>query len=169
MRGAAVAARLGVSPTTVSTAYRELRLRGVVATEAGRGTRVVWRPPLVTPAAAHARTGLRDLASGNPDPELPPSLRSAVQGLDPDQPLYGAPTVLGDGVRAGARRRRRVRHAAPAVVRGARTRGGGLRGDASGTESDGGGGVDETAAHQQGGHLRYLGRSRDCSRAARVQ
>ncbi|WP_188187851.1 aminotransferase class I/II-fold pyridoxal phosphate-dependent enzyme [Nonomuraea sp. SYSU D8015] len=98
-----LAARLGVSPTTVSTAYRELRLRGVVAAEAGRGTRVVWRPPLVTRPAAHARAGVRDLASGNPDPDLLPSLRPAVRRLDPGRLLYGAPTVDPELIEVGRR------------------------------------------------------------------
>ncbi|MFG3438190.1 aminotransferase class I/II-fold pyridoxal phosphate-dependent enzyme [Nonomuraea sp. NPDC047897] len=89
-----LAARLGVSPTTVSTAYRELRQRGVVSTEAGRGTRVVWRPPLVTRSATRAGAGVRDLASGNPDPALLPSLHAAVHRLEPGQSLYGAPTIL---------------------------------------------------------------------------
>ncbi|MGI5286481.1 aminotransferase class I/II-fold pyridoxal phosphate-dependent enzyme [Nonomuraea polychroma] len=101
-----LAAQLGVSPTTVSTAYRELRQRGVVSAEAGRGTRVAWRPPLVTRATTQAKAraatgaatragaGVRDLASGNPDPALLPSLSAAVRRLEPGQPLYGAPTIL---------------------------------------------------------------------------
>ncbi|WP_165368329.1 aminotransferase class I/II-fold pyridoxal phosphate-dependent enzyme [Phytoactinopolyspora endophytica] len=52
-----LATRLGVSPTTVATAYRDLRMRGVVTSEAGRVTRIGTRPPVSTAAAQAARSG----------------------------------------------------------------------------------------------------------------
>jgi DNA-binding transcriptional MocR family regulator len=73
-----LAAEAGVSPMTVTTAYRELRRRGVVKTAGRRGTRVSERPPLPVSAAPLVPAGSRDLATGNPDPELLPTLSSAL-------------------------------------------------------------------------------------------
>lgn len=69
------AQQLGVSAATAASAYRLLRDRGVVVTDGRRGTRVRHGGPV----AAAARflplpSGVRDLASGNPDPELLPVL-----------------------------------------------------------------------------------------------
>src|SRR5688500_915832 len=66
---------LGVSAATVAAAYRLLRDRGIVVGEGRRGTRVRQGAPI----SAAARFlplpgGVRDLASGNPDPELLPLL-----------------------------------------------------------------------------------------------
>ncbi|NEE03933.1 aminotransferase class I/II-fold pyridoxal phosphate-dependent enzyme [Phytoactinopolyspora halotolerans] len=52
-----LASRLGVSPSTVATAYRDLRLRGMVTSEAGRDTRIGTHPPVSTAAAQAARSG----------------------------------------------------------------------------------------------------------------
>ena len=69
------AEHLRVSAATVAAAYRLLRDRGVVVTDGRRGTRLRHGAPV----AAAARFlplpgGVRDLASGNPDPELLPLL-----------------------------------------------------------------------------------------------
>ncbi|MDX1650280.1 MAG: aminotransferase class I/II-fold pyridoxal phosphate-dependent enzyme [Myxococcota bacterium] len=82
-----LAARLGVSPTTVAAAYRALRQRGVVVTAGRRGTRVSPAPPLRA-APAPLPPGVRDLASGNPDPALLPDLRPFLRRLEPRAVLY---------------------------------------------------------------------------------
>ena len=87
---------LGVSPVTVASAYRDLRRRGVVTAAGRRGTRVSGRPPVSIAAAA--RPGLpkdaRDQATGNPDPDLLPSLASALASVGPSPRLYGSPPKL---------------------------------------------------------------------------
>lgn len=85
----ALAARLEVSPGTVAAAYRLLRSRGVVSGERRRGTRVRQRPPLaVSRPPMLSRRGI-DLASGNPDPALLPSLASVLPRLTATPRLYG--------------------------------------------------------------------------------
>lgn len=84
-----LADRLGVSPTTVSSAYRTLRLRGLVSTHSRAGTRVALptrsRGRLFTPIPP----GTRNLADGNPDPELLPPLGPSLAMIDSDHVLYG--------------------------------------------------------------------------------
>ncbi len=74
-----LAERLGVNPNTVAAAYRTLRERGVIETAGRRGSRV--RPAPATTGRDHIRVdvpeGVRDVASGNPDPALLPPLASA--------------------------------------------------------------------------------------------
>ena len=90
----ALSATLEVSPATVAAAYRMLRRRGFVTTHGRRGTVVAAAPPLrvrgARPLPAHAR----DLASGNPDPDLLPPLRPALDRLDDAHTLYGTPAKL---------------------------------------------------------------------------
>jgi DNA-binding transcriptional MocR family regulator len=90
----ALAADLGVSPTTVAAAFKDLRSRGLVVTRSRSGTHVSWRPPVAgswlgTPAPA----GVRDLASGNPDPELLPDLTPILRRIEPPRQLYGGDQV----------------------------------------------------------------------------
>src|ERR671937_719364 len=73
---------LGVSPMTVASAYRELRRRGLISSDGRRGTRVAEQPPLPVSYAPLVPPGARDLATGNPDPDLLPPLASALAGLD---------------------------------------------------------------------------------------
>jgi DNA-binding transcriptional MocR family regulator len=86
---------LGVSPTTVAAALADLRSRGLVVTQARSRTYVSWRPPIAGawfgPVVPH---GARDLASGNPDPELLPELAPFLRRLEPPQQLYGGEPVL---------------------------------------------------------------------------
>jgi DNA-binding transcriptional MocR family regulator len=89
VRGAAD--ELGVSPATVAAAYRALRLRGLVAGAGRGGTRVSARPAVRLPAPDDVPAGLRDLASGNPDPALLPSLRAHLARLPDRSRLYGGP------------------------------------------------------------------------------
>lgn len=80
-----LATHLGISPATVAAAYRLLRERGVVVADGRRGTRVRWAPALATPRALPLPRNVRDLAEGNPDPELLPRLPA----LQLEQRLYG--------------------------------------------------------------------------------
>lgn len=88
-----LAADLGVSPTTVAAAYRELRNRGVLVAHDRSRTVVAHRPPLAGRLASPVPEGAVDLASGNPDPtllpDLGPSLTAAGAALDPTPRLYG--------------------------------------------------------------------------------
>jgi DNA-binding transcriptional MocR family regulator len=74
-----LAERLGVNPNTVAAAYRTLRERGVIETQGRRGSRVRSKP--ATTGREYIRVevppGVRDVAHGNPDPELLPSLAAA--------------------------------------------------------------------------------------------
>jgi DNA-binding transcriptional MocR family regulator len=83
-----LAAERAVSPMTVASAYRELRLRGLLVAAGRRGTRVAARPPLPVPARVVVPAGARNLASGNPDPHLLPSLADALSGIDTSPRLY---------------------------------------------------------------------------------
>jgi DNA-binding transcriptional MocR family regulator len=90
----ALAAALGTSPATVSSAYRLLRERGLVVAEGRRGTRVAPRPATRAPEPgrravqpAPPGTGLRDLAGGLPDPALLPALEPAMARVDIERKL----------------------------------------------------------------------------------
>lgn len=90
-----LAATLGVSPATVSSAYKLLRSRGLVTGHGRRGTRVAPGP--VTPALVAAPAvpaGTVDLATGNPDPALLASLGLAIQSIDSGLRLYGGESDL---------------------------------------------------------------------------
>ena len=85
-----LAIRLGVSAATVASAYRELRLRGLI-TAAGRlGTTVVPRGPWSPRGRPQFGPGIRDLAGGNPDPALLPDLRPHLDAIDARSVMYGA-------------------------------------------------------------------------------
>ncbi len=85
----ALADQLGISPATVGAAYRALRGRGLITTGGRLGTAVSLGPPLPTRGPMHVPAGVRNLADGNPDPALLPSLGAALAGLDPTPLLYG--------------------------------------------------------------------------------
>jgi len=59
-----------------------------------RGTAVAVQPPLRVRGARPLPANTRDLASGNPDPALPPPLAPALAHLDPEHKLYGGPVKL---------------------------------------------------------------------------
>jgi DNA-binding transcriptional MocR family regulator len=92
-----LAAGLKVSPATVAAAYRLLRTRGLLTGERRRGTRVrrfgdghASHPPRAAPAS-----DLVDLATGNPDPRLLPSLNGALRTIPTEPALYNASAELG--------------------------------------------------------------------------
>ena len=89
-----LAAALHVSPATVAAAYRTLKQRGFVVAASGRGTSVAPLPPVRVRRAADLTPGVRDLASGNPDPRLLPSLSAAFAHVDPTHRLYGVAAKL---------------------------------------------------------------------------
>jgi len=94
-----LAERLGVNPNTVAAAYRTLRERGVIETHGRRGSRVRSKP--ATTGREYIRvevpSGVRDVAHGNPDPALLPSLAAAFAAAgeqgDRVPVLYGDATV----------------------------------------------------------------------------
>jgi DNA-binding transcriptional MocR family regulator len=90
-----MAAELALSPTTVSAALSQLRARGLVASRARSRSFVAWRPPLgsVWPLTS-VPEGVRDLAGGNPDPSLLPSLSPTLRRLRPKRRMYGAEPAL---------------------------------------------------------------------------
>jgi DNA-binding transcriptional MocR family regulator len=89
-----LAAEIGVSPATAAAAYRMLKQRGLVSANSRRGTVVLPQPPLRVRGARPLPPGVRDLASGNPDPALLPPLGPALARLDPGHKLYGGPVKL---------------------------------------------------------------------------
>src|SRR5687767_10590833 len=94
-----LAERLGVNPNTVAAAYRILRERGVIETAGRRGSRV--RPKPATTGREFIRVdvpeGVRDVASGNPDPGLLPPLAeafaAAAEQNDREPVMYGDAAV----------------------------------------------------------------------------
>ncbi|QLH20207.1 aminotransferase class I/II-fold pyridoxal phosphate-dependent enzyme [Streptomyces sp. Rer75] len=103
-----LATRLGVNPNTVAAAYRVLRERGVIETAGRRGTRVRARPASTPREWLRVEApGARDLATGNPDPALLPSLGAALAEAAAHAAaaptLYGTPGVapgIGESARA---------------------------------------------------------------------
>ena len=99
-----LAADLAVSPTTVAAAFKDLRSRGLVVTQARSGARVSWRPPVAGAwSGLQMAEGVRDLASGNPDPALLPDLAPVLRRIEPPRQLYGgdpADPLLLERVRA---------------------------------------------------------------------
>jgi DNA-binding transcriptional MocR family regulator len=69
-----LADELGVSPTTVTAAYGDLRRRGITAGAGRAGTRVRGAPPVSSRGYLTVPAGTRDLITGGPDPGLLPDL-----------------------------------------------------------------------------------------------
>lgn len=84
-----LAAHLGVSPTTVAAAYRQLARRGIVRGAGRAGTRVRANPPGLAHLHTEVPAGVRDLRGGGPDPALLPPLPPLVAS----NRLYGEPAV----------------------------------------------------------------------------
>lgn len=84
-----LAADLALAPGTVAAAYRSLAARGIVAGRGRQGTCVTAGPPLAARASAPIPAGVRDLASGIPDPALLPPLGPALRRLRPTEVTWG--------------------------------------------------------------------------------
>jgi DNA-binding transcriptional MocR family regulator len=84
-----LASHLSVSPATVASAYRLLQDRGIAVSDGRRGTRLRHVSPALPPVPTDLPHGVRDLAAGNPDPEMLPDIDAAVARLRPGRRLYG--------------------------------------------------------------------------------
>lgn len=83
---------LGVNRNTVVAAYRQLTQAGVIVTLGRGGTRVADLSPVAQEGFA-AGTVLRDVGTGNPDPELIPDLTDALTRAAGRPVLYGEPVI----------------------------------------------------------------------------
>jgi DNA-binding transcriptional MocR family regulator len=87
-----LAADLGLSPATVASAYRELRVKGIARGHRRAGTRITGAPPTAPRPALVVPPGVRDLLVGAPDPDLLPPI--SVPATGPVSPrLYGDPPM----------------------------------------------------------------------------
>jgi DNA-binding transcriptional MocR family regulator len=109
-----LASDLGVSPSTVANAYRELQRRGVLVGSGRKGTRVRRQPPVSSRLPMAVPPGVRDLRTGGPDPGLLPPLFPPEAWSRKGSRGYGDPPVsprlaevagtrlAADGIDAGA-------------------------------------------------------------------
>jgi DNA-binding transcriptional MocR family regulator len=85
-----LAVSLRVSPTTVAAAYKLLRARGLVAGQGRQGTRVASRRiSPVTAVLPVVPVGTRDLATGDADGTLLPSLDQTLRAIQVERRGYG--------------------------------------------------------------------------------
>jgi DNA-binding transcriptional MocR family regulator len=89
-----LAAELGMSPATIASAYRELRLKGIARGHRRAGTRITGAPPTAPRPPLTVPAGARNLISGSPDPALLPAIPVLPalrgEGGNPVSPrLYG--------------------------------------------------------------------------------
>jgi DNA-binding transcriptional MocR family regulator len=87
-----LADELGVNRNTVVAAYRQLTQAGVVVTRGRGGTRVAAPSPVAQEGFA-ADSVLRDVGTGNPDPDLIPDIAPALASMAGRPVLYGEPVV----------------------------------------------------------------------------
>ena len=87
-----LADHLGVNRNTAVAAYRQLTRAGVVVTRGRGGTHVADRSAVAQEGFA-ADSVLRDVATGNPDPDLIPDLSRALAGMAGRPVLYGEPVI----------------------------------------------------------------------------
>ncbi|MFE4725663.1 aminotransferase class I/II-fold pyridoxal phosphate-dependent enzyme [Microbacterium sp. NPDC056736] len=88
----ALADGLGVNRNTVVAAYRQLTQAGVIVTRGRGGTRVADPAPVAQEGFA-AGSVLRDVGTGNPDPDLIPDPSSALASVAGRPVLYGEPVI----------------------------------------------------------------------------
>ncbi|QEO15851.1 aminotransferase class I/II-fold pyridoxal phosphate-dependent enzyme [Agromyces intestinalis] len=87
-----LAETLGVNRNTAVAAYRQLTLAGMVVTRGRGGTHVADPSPVAQEGFA-ADSVLRDVATGNPDPDLIPDPSRALAKVAGRPVLYGEPVV----------------------------------------------------------------------------
>ncbi|MGG4623785.1 aminotransferase class I/II-fold pyridoxal phosphate-dependent enzyme [Serratia odorifera] len=83
-----LAQQLGVNPNTVASGYGKLRDAGLVATRGRAGTVVLEQPLQAVRQAMAVPPGMQDLASGNLDPALLPTLTLSTQEVFPQRQGY---------------------------------------------------------------------------------
>lgn len=87
-----LADHLGVNRNTAVAAYRQLTRTGVVVTRGRGGTHVADRSAVAQEGFA-ADSVLRDVATGNPDPDLIPDPSRVLADLAGRPVLYGEPVI----------------------------------------------------------------------------
>lgn len=88
----ALAERLGVNRNTVNAAYRQLAQAGIVVSRGRGGTRIAGRGSIAQEGYA-ADSVLRDIGTGNPDPDRIPDIAAALSTLAGRPVLYGEPVI----------------------------------------------------------------------------
>ncbi|MDY0909746.1 aminotransferase class I/II-fold pyridoxal phosphate-dependent enzyme [Microbacterium sp. CFBP9034] len=83
---------LGVNRNTVVAAYRQLAQAGVIVTSGRGGTHVADLSRVAQEGFA-ADSVLRDVGTGNPDPDLIPDPSRALAGMAGRPVLYGEPVI----------------------------------------------------------------------------
>lgn len=83
---------LGVNRNTVVAAYRQLAQNGVIVTRGRAGTHVADRFPSALDGFA-AGSVLRDVGTGNPDPDRIPDISLALERAAGRPVLYGEPVI----------------------------------------------------------------------------
>lgn len=83
---------LGVNRNTAIAAYRQLTVAGMVVTRGRGGTHVAGRAT-VPQEGFSAGSVLRDVATGNPDPDLIPDPSPALADMAGRPVLYGEPVI----------------------------------------------------------------------------
>jgi DNA-binding transcriptional MocR family regulator len=68
-----LAGELRLSPATVASAYRDLRIKGIARGHKRAGTRITGAPPTAPRPSLVVPPGVRNLTAGSPDPALLPS------------------------------------------------------------------------------------------------
>ncbi|MDW4572546.1 aminotransferase class I/II-fold pyridoxal phosphate-dependent enzyme [Microbacterium sp. M3] len=87
-----LAEELGVNRNTVVAAYRQLTQAGIIVTRGRSGTRVADLSPVAQEGFA-AGSVLRDVGTGNPDPDRIPDLTGVLTGMAGRPVLYGEPVI----------------------------------------------------------------------------
>jgi DNA-binding transcriptional MocR family regulator len=88
-----LAAQLGLSPATIASAYRDLRVKGVARGQRRAGTRITGSPPTSPRPPIAVPAGVRNLVSGSPDPALLPALPALHAAAATAPRLYGDSAV----------------------------------------------------------------------------